>query len=471
MQHTVEKECLVEEWNTSTHSAVFESICKSLRYRKVDVLVNKKSWHMVVTGLCMIVLMPRIILCALKRDVRKLMFRGVNIGYPVNETVISFSDMARFRFGYLGFKWIYGAINIVLDLEKRFKEKRVALVIGGDDVYVKMSIASQLAARYGVECLYIKGYTKISVFRYNPVYMNSYPEYERLGELLDENNSRDREMMTEVESEMLKRVSGDRSSLGYMPVVACLSDRDEIVREAVWIFLHDFYDAPGIYNGNVFASHVDWVVVTVKKLILTGVKIVIKRHPNEREKNKKVIEYLKDKFGNAVYWVEKDVGVEKIRESAARCILTVQGSVIPEASYAGIPVICAGRNPYIGFDTAYRAKNRKEYFELLADAVSSRGLAPKLKKESVRACAALKKYYASINKAEIPFDDIDEKSWNLCGLGEYPNNIYERRSRYLNSAVVNKYVRKLLSDMNLVGVLGISDMISKRDDVRSVMIS
>lgn len=471
MANTGEKECLVEEWNTSTHSAVFERICESLNYRKVDVLVNKKVGHMMLTGICMITIIPRIILCVMRGDVRKLMFRGLNIGYSVNETVISFSEMARFRFDFLGFKWIYGAINLVLDLEKRFKENRVALVMGGDDVYVKMSIASQLATKYGIDCLYLKGYTRIGVFRYNPVCMNSFPEYEHLGDLLDDNDENDKKMMVEVESEMVKRVSGNRGSLGYMPVVECLSDSDEMVKGAVWIFLHDFYDAPGIYNGNIFKSHVDWVLITVRMLTRLGAKIVIKRHPNERLKNNKVIEYLKDKFGSAVYWMDKDVDVEKIRDSAAKCILTVQGSVIPEANYAGIPVICAGRNPYIGFDTAYRAKSRKEYFDLLSSAVSSSGLAAKPKTESVRACTALKKYYESVKKVEIPFDDIDENTWNLCGLGNYPDNIYERRSRYLNSLVVKENVSKRLRNMDLIGGLGITDMIFRDDEKSEILVS
>jgi hypothetical protein len=66
-----------------------------------------------------------------------------------------------------------------------------------------------------------------------------------------------------------------------------------------------------------------------------------------------------------ISWIDPDVPNSSIFALNPKLIVTVYGSIAPEAGYAGIPVLLAGDHPAINFKIGHVAKTKNEYFNLL----------------------------------------------------------------------------------------------------------
>jgi hypothetical protein len=152
---------------------------------------------------------------------------------------------------------------------------------------------------------------------------------------------------------------------------------------------------------------------------------------------------------NNIFWVSEDVTINEIKKNGCKGILSVYGSVITEATYAGLVVITAGRSKFSGFNVSYRAHSLLEYSELLE--MASLGLLmPKSKDEAVLAEFAVNEMPKIMKKRiSMPFNDISEEFWAEANLGSYPSSYQERRNFFLKSERVKTYMKKLVSKINI----------------------
>jgi|GEM_PF-6332620 len=449
-------ECLTPFWNTSTHDNVINNICKNLGYKRISLSVDPiYSWREMLVAL-MILLMniPKIIFMSLNDDIRDLSIYGVNIGRCVNEESIAGSKNAVFCFNVLGYKKILRAILYYLQIKNRIKKNKIGLVLGGDEAYIEFSIAAQLAIKNNIPAFFLKGGDRVKVCIYNADYKNAHPIYEKYPDILSElENNKD--IMKKAEKILEKRVNGDRSSLRYMPNYTASKENQNSYLSAVWIFLHDFFDSPGIYGGNVFQSHCHWLDYTVKALRRYNVNVVIKRHPNERPENIRIIEKYKKKYKNSVVWCEEDMAISRIKILKCKAIITVYGTVITEATYLGIPVVAAGRSPYSGFNVCYQPNSIKQYGQYLYQMCIGDGLKAKSKDAAISAECANRFLGDSEYILDVPYDDMGREVWESCGLGAYLCHNYERRKVFLKNNNVYNYMNFYLQDIDVASKLGI----------------
>jgi len=450
------EECLTPAWETSTHDVVINNICNSLGYKRICLSVDYcyAVNDIVASVLILLFKIPKILVLSLKNDIRSLRLFDINIGRGINEYVITNSKDARFNFNFFGYKTILKSIIFYVRIKNKMKQKKVGFVLGGDEAYLEFSIAAQLAEIYNIPSTFLKGYAPLKACSYKKNLMNSLPLYENYPTLFEELKNKE-DLINKTTDILEKRVNGDRSSLQYMPKYIKLKEYNESYLSSVWIFLHDFYDSPGIYGGNIFASHCDWLEYTVKYLNRYGVKIVIKRHPNERPLNVEIIEKYKKRFKTSVIWCEEDISIDQIKNLECKGIVTVYGTVIVEGTYAGIPVVAAGRSPYSGFDVCYMASDIKEYNKYLNLIGIGEKLQIKSKEVALKAECANRFLDVSDSNANIPYDDIDKNFWEYCGLGIYHENNYKRKETFLRNKNVKECVEKYLKTINIASVLNI----------------
>lgn len=449
------KYLLCPDWGLTHHKVIFESIASSLcckmwspNHKKKYLLAYTLSW-------CILFLIShQVILAWLKKDVRDLRLFGLNIGFSINEQGVRESEVAQFPFRFRGIHLIQFSIYLFLILWPYFKCKKIKCVLGGDEVYPLFSIASQMANRYQVPVYFIKGEMGIRLFNYDTNRLSCAYDYSKFQKFYSD---APRTLFEKVENNLIERVNGIRTSLSYMPTQPDTVDMPlRILSDAVWIYLHDFYDAPGIYGKNIFRDHVDWVLKTVQYLIARGAQVVIKRHPNERPINDKIVEKLKNDLTNSVIWVDSDITLANSKKYLPKLIITVYGSVITEATYASLPVLAAGKSPYSGFDVCYEPQNIASYFMYIDQALSAQGLPPKNKSAAIKAEMAVRFYVSDYPLVpDIPYDDLSKDVWEKIFPNEYCDRNYLRRDHFLYSEELNLYITKLLSKRNLAAELGL----------------
>lgn len=177
--------------------------------------------------------------------------------------------------------------------------------------------------------------------------------------------------------EMLdQRIKGEYlTSMPYMPQSRKISTEEVLSpavvdsRKIIFMPLHDFFDSPHIYKWMLFDDFWEWSCISIEKCIELGYDIVIKPHPNQIEESQNVVSKLKKKYNNSskIHWIESKVRNGTIFKLNPILVLSVYGSIAPEATYAGVKTLLAGDHPGIRYNIGMVAETRDQYFQLLAN--------------------------------------------------------------------------------------------------------
>lgn len=183
----------------------------------------------------------------------------------------------------------------------------------------------------------------------------------------------DREaLLDQARTQLETRLSGGiDAATAYMTVSAYKTATEECpdVMGAVVLFLHDFYDSPHVYPDLLFPDFWTWVCHTITVLQQTGLRFLIKPHPNQIALSSTVIPDLLAKFPGAAL-IPAAITNKQLAEGGMTVAVTVYGTVAHEMAYLGIPSIACARHPHVAFDFCYTAKNLAEYDALLKQAGS-----------------------------------------------------------------------------------------------------
>lgn len=173
-----------------------------------------------------------------------------------------------------------------------------------------------------------------------------------------------------AEQSLMNRVSGKiDGSVPYMREERSqilVDDSVKIFGERV-IFLHDFYDSSHIYRWTIFQDHYQWAIETIEHLLANNSKVFIKPHPNAIEESKQVVNELMAKLGSEqqICWLDSHLTNASLFQAKPSLVITVYGSVGPEAAYYGIPVVYAGDHPAINFPIGATPRSKSHYFQLI----------------------------------------------------------------------------------------------------------
>ena len=446
------KLCLIPDWDTATHRPVFNKICSELGLRTIcaeDVVNELSLSYRVRARFLAIVLFPYFCLLLLTGCIQKFQFRGVNLGKPLSDEGIACSKYGQFSFFKKGKRLYFRAFITYFSITQVISSGRLKLVLGGDDAYLDFSIASQLASKSDIPVRFLKGATNVSLHHFDEQYFSAFGHFKLFKDL---SVGLDQSLIGKAETQVRARVYGDRSSLSYMPSERCELGRK--IEERVVLFLHDFFDSPGIYGGNLFDSHWAWCVETLQFYRDEGVKIAIKTHPNARPQNLIIVDRLRARFSNDHNFLDSDISIADLLESRVSCIVSVYGSVVVEAAYAGIPAVVAGYSLYTAAGVANFSDTKKGYFELL-----SQGASGELKASdrgnalALQALNSLTQWNLPTIRS-LPFDDLDAGSWDVVYGSEYPSHNYQRRDKFLHCEQLEEYMVNLLQNRMLVEEFG-----------------
>ena len=120
-----------------------------------------------------------------------------------------------------------------------------------------------------------------------------------------------------------------------------LSDPSIDLSNMYVIFLHDFYDAPGIYGQGAYESLVCWFMETVRVLQKQQVRFLVKPHPNQLEQSSQLLKELMSELK-----LEKsdliNLDTSFILKQKPRAVISDHGSVLLEAAASNIPTVSSG---------------------------------------------------------------------------------------------------------------------------------
>lgn len=454
---------------TSTHAAVYEKIAIEKNLVASYICCRGAYLSMAHTCFAMAALLPVIVWHLYFRSFSSFAYRGIVVGKAVLDESVSES-----RYGIITCvelmlivqKLFYAILLVDVGL-KVFAARKIGLVVGGDESYVYFSVLAQLAFIHHIQCFFLKGGERVSAYYFDIERLSA--EYVPSKDVFLSIRPASR-LAEKCRRTLTARCNGDRQSIG-MPSLGSrgfdmkrkicqgLCDR---YANAHWIYLHDPFDAVSIYGTNVFDSHVSWALSTVKYLYGKGQTIVVKIHPNQRPKAHNATNWLtnllKVKYPS-INILSADVSIDAISGLIPKSIITVYGSVIPEALFRNIICIAASScSPYKYFSGLLCCNNRASYFAALDVACSNRKsetlIATPL--SVLRDYAALIDLNGSRKAVEVPFDDMNEQQYKeFYPQNSYRTRNYERRSQFLFDENIYREVKQSLADVSLLEELGV----------------
>ena len=442
---------IIPGFDSSSHRALYEKICKELACKGLILTPLKKyyiSRILIHSIYSLLKSLPSLIGFLLKKDIRPYTYDGFNFGRSINEEGLSRSSIGRFSIFNNGLYYIFKAHITYHIIRKVIKTYNIKMIIGGDDAYIVYSILSQIAVKSNIPVYYIKGMNKITLREWDPQFYTSMPPYEQLYKKY--RNKISKEILDQSEKSLIERCNGIKTSLSFMPLERKKYKNNFEGDQNIIMFLHDLFDSPGIYGGNLFQSHVDWIESTIKFFKKKNLKLYVKIHPNERDISKNLSQGILDYYKDDINVINGDINLVEQRNNI-NAIITVFGTISIEAGYSGIPVIAAGRSPYTCGKNLNVPNNIIEYFNMIELAIEKKLPIPK-RKEAIELEAlniSLNWYLPTIDN--VTFNDITKEDWKAIFNSKFPSTLYERRLSYMKNEEFYDYLRVKYSKMNFTG--------------------
>lgn len=318
-----------------------------------------------------------------KEQVLSYELLGVQVGVAVYDTFLRETMQPTLDLASPDFCRIaYEAFLILRATERYFGERDVRVVILGHCVYNNWKILSDYARARGAQVFVTYNSRAIPLHDVNAnrgLLTTDHTPYKR--EFASLPHDQQEACRAAGEQLLLRRLSGELDhGLSYMSK-SPYSGNDRIglslddSKKAIVVMLHSFVDSPHIYEHMVFADFLDWVHHTLDACrspdLLQRCQILVKPHPNRFPAEDALIERFMADYPFAKL-IPPETSNSAIAQLRPACVVTVYGSVAPEFSYQGIPVITCGDNPCSAFGFTFQARTKEEYRSLLISADSLR---------------------------------------------------------------------------------------------------
>lgn len=443
----------------SSHDVYFTKIAKEknlkefTRFRHKTKLKNFSFNEIFFTLLRWFKILPMLFInWILYKDIRKLKYKDINIGFSVNEWCIVRSTNAKANFLPI-LKISLKSILIYTVLNKEFKKNNIGYILGASEPYPLNSIFCQLGVRYGIPVRDIRGNFTLITHEYNIKTLTS--AYDQI--FKKENYKSIYGSEYQFSKNCLdKQVKGQRDHINYFLFKRNYQKLSLNLKDYVIIFCHDFFDAPGFYGGNIFPNHYDWLVYTIKYLSKYNIKIALKIHPNESYSSSNVVKKLKSAFPY-ILLIYQDIPLIEFKKNDIYGIITVYGTIQFEAAYLRIPTVCACDQNYI--NVSNYSKSITEYNENLHKLVIRDGLYIPKKDFVIKSFYLFSKFILfSVpirNTPILPFEDVPIEIWKEVFNKEFPLKWNERRETFMHSKKFKSYLKNKVENINLVEMLSL----------------
>jgi hypothetical protein len=388
---------------------VFDNICHELKLTPVSPNTKRRMGIYLRSLPIWVVLALKLLFIKLKlSEVHGLKCNGVSFGSEWSATQAILSTMGKFSINVASFRHLFHTIYFIKYWDEQFRNRLIGLVLGGTENYIYFSVLMKQAVSYGVPAFSLKSYKGVTCFPYAPTLerANPMPEDLRFAEVTDHEK-------TIAEEELAERCKGNYKSLDYMALASPSFNfhRDGPIKlsDAFVICAHDIFDSPNLHGEGLFVDHFQWLDYTLNLLLSSGWPVVVKWHPNAREKCVKVHSWFENKYRSVTY-ISGLIPVNNLLDIKPRCVITQFGSITVEATYKGLAVISTGKSIYEVFGLGFFPKSIKEYSALirdrsLLDAFIKLKSKQQLRDTAVEALARLKKIFQDEGaNALVPFD-------------------------------------------------------------------
>lgn len=203
------------------------------------------------------------------------------------------------------------------------------------------------------------------------------------------------------------------------------------------IFMHDFFDAPGVYGKGLFDSLVDWFEFTIDVIKKNEIKFYLKSHPNQLIESKNLMHKLIKKYELEHYLID-NLSSKQIYDSNPKYIISNHGSVLLEALQHQIPLAFSGESLVSLLGIISKPKSKLEYAQMILSPKK-----PKLDKEVLVSFVNQMKNYEFPLKYSIPLSHSDHEFF----LKKNPVNTRHLREICENSAFYHELFEESLNNM------------------------
>ena len=382
--------------------------------------VNKLEW-----AVAFFLLIGQMILAAYRlRKLHDVQYKNIKFGCIIRESTICLSTDAQFKLSRTLIDVTMTAAKIFCYWNSEFHRRKVGLVIGGTESYIYFGVISQLAKQYSVPVISIRQYEKhvvanpfdLGTLRGFPATYNDWPN---LASDLD---------LGEAYRVLEERIDGNYQSISYMArnsLDDLQTPDSENLQNAIWIYAHDFFDSPGFWGEGIFYDQVEWLEKSINCLLNNGAKVIVKWHPNAREKCGRVYAQFERKFIARCLFISDRISLNKVHKFSPLGIVTSNGSVIPEAAFMGIPIVAASPHPYMCVGLAPPPTSVSQYEKTLQSLIttSSQTSPMEMREKAVMAIALM--YSVLIRpaqSAEFSFEYISQTLRKIIDSREEANN-------------------------------------------------
>ena len=295
-----------------------------------------------------------------------LVVNDVIVGDLINDSFLRFkpAPMVNLKSVYL-LMLIWQAHRDVRRANKYFSHTRPVLYLTSMAVYIQHGIAVRVALKQGINVFSFGNYQELT----KRLTLNDWLDTRYADDYADDFLKLDskEEKLDLAENALSARMAGVvDNATSYMRSSAYVVSGDPVpnVRNAVVVFLHDFYDSPNIYKDMIFPDFWEWACFTIDTLNDAGIRFFVKPHPNQIQSSNDVLKDLIKHYPNLAV-ISTSITNKQLAEAGFACAVTVYGTVAHEMAYLGVPTIACARHSHISFDFCRTARTRAEYIDLL----------------------------------------------------------------------------------------------------------
>jgi hypothetical protein len=292
---------------------------------------------------------------------------GVEVGDLISDTYLRFRPSPRFDVAdAFVLRLIWQSYRAIRQAQSYFRRRAPRFYLTSYSTYVEHGVPVRVALQEGVRVVSFGSLNRVSkeLTLQDWHHAVNCDHYRAAFFALEDQQHK----LQVSEKGLLARLRGGIDpATSYMKLSAYANSGTELphdFKDAVVVFLHDFYDSPHIYPDIVFGDFWEWTCFTIETLVDAGISFFLKPHPNQVELSGAALDDLKTKYPDCRF-IPQGATTTQLVDAGMSCGVTVYGTIAHELAYLGVPSIGCARHPHISFQFCHTARNRSEYAALL----------------------------------------------------------------------------------------------------------
>lgn len=300
-----------------------------------------------------------------------LSVNGVQIGDLVIDSYIRYRPWPEFRpRDPYAARVLRQALRDVEKAFNYFRSRQPRVFLTSYSCYVQHGVPVRVAVALGVEVISFGNYQKMAkpLSIEDTTHLSEHWNYRRHFEALPAHEQA--QLLDEANDRLRGRMQGEiDNAIGYMRKSAYDVRNCDVpdVKDAVVIYLPDFYDGIHVYRWSVFHDFWEWTRFTIETLEKASIPFWIKGHPNVAPDSVFVYDMIRMRYPQARF-LPPGVTTAQLARAGMACGASPRGTVLSELPYLGVPVLAGGDHPHATFDLQEPARSIAEYQRRLLQA-------------------------------------------------------------------------------------------------------